>query len=126
MSPIQSRSRPLDRAVPGQCRVGSSAIVVVIAFMVTIVVVTVLLTMAAIVVPAVIALVFMVMLMGAVVLPRSLDLAGARLVLFATALEFRPPAVIGLIFPGTNEVHRSITGVVLLAVSAPIVRMFGW
>jgi hypothetical protein len=62
----------------------------------------------------------------AIVLTRPLDLAGARRVLFATALEFRPPAIIGLVLPGTDEVHRSVTGVVLLAVSAPIVRMFRW
>jgi hypothetical protein len=102
-------------------------IVVVIAAMVTIVMITVpmVVVMVTTVVVAVVTM-LMVTFVHAIVLTRSLDLAGARLVLFATALEFRPPAVIGLIFPGTDEVHRSVTGVVLPAVSAPIVRMLGW
>jgi hypothetical protein len=102
-------------------------VVVVIAAMATIVVITmvmVVIMVTTIVVTVVTVLV--IMFVHAIVLARTLDLPGARLVLFAAALEFRPPAVIGLVFPGTNEVHRSVTRVVLMAVSAPIVRMFGW
>ena len=102
-------------------------IAVVIAAMVTIVVITVPMVIV-VVTTVVVAVVTMLMItfVHAIILTRPLDLAGASLVLFAASLEFRPPAVIGLIFPGTDEVHRSVTGVVLLAVSAPIVRMFEW
>ena len=102
-------------------------VMVMIAAMVTIVVITVFMVvvMVTTVVVAVVSM-LVIMFVHAIVLTRPLDLAGTRLVLFATALEFRAPAVVGLIFPGTDEVHRSVTGVVLPAVSAPIVRMFRW
>jgi hypothetical protein len=106
-------------------------IIVITALVTMIIVITVLMTMVMLVVmitAVVVTVVTMLVIsfVHAIVLTRSLDLAGARLILFATALEFRPPAIIGLIFPGTDEVHRSVTGVVLATVSAPIVRMFGW
>jgi hypothetical protein len=101
-------------------------VVVVIVAMVTIVVISV--PMVVVVTTVVVTVVAMLVIafVHAIVLTRPLDLAGARRIFFATTLEFRPPVIIGLVFPGTDEVHRSVTGVVLVAVSAPIVRMFGW
>jgi hypothetical protein len=101
-------------------------IVIVIAAMVTIVVIAVLMVVVVMTVVVTVITMLVISLVHAIVLARPLELTGPRKLLFTAALILRPTDVFRRVLPGADEVNGSIAGVVLVTVSAPIVRMFGW